>query len=489
MLLALVPILRLGTVVLPAIPRRFLYGVAALSVLGRIVSAGPDVSPSTRVLLLIVGVVGFLGTGLAAIRGRSLAQDKGGWVRAAQVLLSIAAVVLGAALIANILGWVQLAKAFTETTIESLFAAFGWATLVASAAVLVPRLIDSRLGQVLPSLRRNRASVQRVTIRAITLLAVLAWAGGTLVRFNGWAVLRELYEDVASSELSIGDLTISIDGLIGAAVLIVATWLVARLVKFFMLEEILPRAKLRRGDAQSVVSLVNYGVYGIGLLMAASALGLTGTQLAVVFGALSLGIGFGLQTIVNNFVSGLILIFERPIKVGDVVQTIERFGTVQHIGIRASTIRSFDGAEIVIPNGDLVAKEVINWTRTDQIRRAEVLVGVAYGTKPEVVLEILLRVAGAHPKVRQDPEPKAQMISFGSSSLDFRLRCWTLMEDWIDVLSDLHVAVNREIEAAGIMIPFPQRDLHIIPPKGDGSPDPPLELDTTDHPDAEEQPD
>jgi small-conductance mechanosensitive channel len=249
-----------------------------------------------------------------------------------------------------------------------------------------------------------------------------------------------------------------------------------------MLEEILPRAKLRRGDAQSVVTLVNYGVYGIGLLIAASALGLTGTQLAVVFGALSLGIGFGLQTIVNNFVSGLILIFERPIKVGDVVQTVERFGTVQHIGIRASTIRSFDGAEIVIPNGDLVAKEVINWTRTDQIRRAEVLVGVAYGTDPQVVLEILLRVAEGHPRVREDPEPKAQMISFGNSSLDFRLRCWCNMDDWIDVLSELHVAVNREIEAAGITIPFPQRDLHIIPPKGDGSPDLPPELDTADHP-------
>jgi small-conductance mechanosensitive channel len=482
MLLALVPMLRLGTIVLTAIPRRALYGVAALAVLGRVVSAGPDVSLSTRVLLLIVGLVGFLGTAWAAIHSRERVQGKGGWIRAAHILLSIAPVLLGVALAANVFGWVQLAKTLTEGTIASLLSALAWLVVAAAATVLMPRVIDGRLGQALPGLRRKRASVERVGIKVVTILAVFAWLAGTLIRFNGWAAFREIQHRIASSELAIGDLTISLNGLAGAVVILLATWLVSRLVRFFLMEEVLPRANLRRGDAQSVVTLVNYGVYAIGILVAASAIGLGGTQVAVVFGALSLGIGFGLQTIVNNFVSGLILIFERPIKVGDTVQTVDHFGKVQSIGIRASTIRSFDGAEIVIPNGDLVAKEVINWTRTDQIRRAEVLVGVAYGTDPELVLEILLRVAGAHPKVREDPEPQAQMIRFGDSSLDFRLRGWTLMDDYIGVLGDLHVAVNREIIAAGITIPFPQRDLHIIPPEGDGSPDPPPEVDTSDHP-------
>jgi small-conductance mechanosensitive channel len=287
---------------------------------------------------------------------------------------------------------------------------------------------------------------------------------------------------MAASELTIGSLTLSTGGLLGAVVILLFTWLIARLVRFLLAEEMVPRLRLRRGSGQSLVTLVNYSIFGIGVMMAASAMGLTGTQLAVVVGALSVGIGFGLQTIVNNFVSGLILIFERPIMVGDTVQTVDHFGKVERIGIRASTIRSFDGAEIIVPNGDLISKEVVNWTRSDEIRRVDVLVGVAYGTDPETVLEILLRVATEHAKVRETPGPKAQMIGFGDSSLDFRLRCWTTVEDWVDVASDVHVAINRELKAAGVTIPFPQRDLHVIPRAGEGAPEAPPQLDTADHP-------
>jgi len=302
----------------------------------------------------------------------------------------------------------------------------------------------------------------------------------TLDRFQLWEPLRESAARMATSELAIGSLIISTGGLLGAVLILLFTWLIARLVRFLLAEEVVPRLNLSRGSGQSLVTLVNYAVFGIGFMIAASAMGLTGTQLAVVVGALSLGIGFGLQNIVNNFVSGLILIFERPIKVGDTVQTVDHWGKVQHIGIRASTIRSFDGAEIVVPNGDLIAKEVINWTRTDEIRRAEVLVGVAYGTDPDAVVEVLLRVAQEHPKARAHPQPKAHMIRFGDSSLEFRLRCWTLIDDWIDLLGDLHIAVNRELKAAGITIPFPQRDLHIIPESVPADPDLPSPLEATD---------
>jgi small-conductance mechanosensitive channel len=181
----------------------------------------------------------------------------------------------------------------------------------------------------------------------------------------------------------------------------------------------------------------------------------------MIVGALGVGIGFGLQNIVNNFVSGLILIFGRPISVGDTVQTVDHWGRVTKIGMRASTIRSFDGAEIIVPNGDLISKEVINWTRSDEIRRFEVLVGVAYGTDPEAVLEILRRLADEHPQTLEEPEPQVHMIDFADSSLDFRLRCWAPMSDWVTVASDLRVAINNELKVAGIQIPFPQRDLHV----------------------------
>ena len=481
-LLVIVPTLRLGSAVLPLTARRHLYKIAALTVLGRIAAAGTDISIVTRLLVLLVGGLGFLGTATIAVRGRERARAERGWARMIHVLLVTTAIVLAVAVISNVFGWVQLSTMLMDASIGSLFVALGWMVVVAAIAVLLPPVIHGPVGEALPSLRRNESSVVAISVRTASLVAAFAWLQGTMHRFKIWAPLRDSVAQMTTSELTIGSLTISTGGLLGAMVILLFTWLIARLIRFLLAEEAVPRLRLRRGSGQSLVTLVNYSVFGIGTMMAASAMGLTGTQLAVVVGALSVGIGFGLQTIVNNFVSGLILIFERPIMVGDTVQTVDHFGKVERIGIRASMIRSFDGAEIIVPNGDLISKEVINWTGTDEIRRVDVLVGVAYGTDPEAVLEILLRVATEHAKVREAPEPKAQMIGFGDSSLDFRLRCWTPVEEWVDIASDLHVAINRELKAAGITIPFQQRDLHIIPRAGEGAPEAPPKLDTSDHP-------
>jgi small-conductance mechanosensitive channel len=185
------------------------------------------------------------------------------------------------------------------------------------------------------------------------------------------------------------------------------------------------------------------------------------TNLSIVLGAFSVGIGFGLQNIFNNMVSGLILAFERPINVGDVVQVGELMGTVRSIGLRASTIKSFDGAEVIVPNGNLMSNEMINWTLSDSFRRMDIRVGVAYGTDPERVLEIMMQIAGEHAGVRKKPAPSAFFIEFGDSSLNFRLLAWVLLDNRLEVESELHVLINKKLAEAGIEIPFPQRDLHI----------------------------
>jgi small-conductance mechanosensitive channel len=244
-------------------------------------------------------------------------------------------------------------------------------------------------------------------------------------------------------------------------VILISTYIAARFIRFVLREEMLSRLQLSAGVAHSIVTLVNYAVISFGIILAAATLGFSGTQLTVVFGALGVGIGFGLQTVVANFVSGLILIFERPIKVGDRVQTVDHFGIITDIGIRASTIRTFDGAEVVVPNSDLVSKEVINWTRSDQTRRVEVLVRVAHGTDPKKVLEMLGELAKGHPLVLADPEPKAWMVGFGESSLDFKLFAWARVQDFLVVTSELHVAVNDALKQAGIQIPVPRRDLRV----------------------------
>jgi small-conductance mechanosensitive channel len=461
LLLAVIPFIRLGSVVFSPDVRRDLYGVAALTILVRIAAVGPYGSLVTRLLLLLVTVIALAGTASVVPRARRSGERLRGWRRAEVAAASVAAFVLGAALIANFVGWLELSALLTKATVISLFAAFTWAIVVRATAALVPVLIDGSLGQLLPSLRRNRAVVSRTVVAAVTVLAVVLWTRSTLLKFHIWDPLRDYVASLAGGSLSIGGLTVSPGGVLAAILILFATRLIARLVGFIVREEVLPRLRAPRGAGHSMATLVNYAVYGVGIALAASAAGLSGTQVTVVVGALGVGIGFGLQNIVSNFISGLILIFERPIKVGDVVQTTQHWGTIRRIGIRASIIRSFDGAEIMVPNTELIAKEVINWTRSDDVRRIEVLVGVKYGTEPEQVLEILLRVAGEHPLTLEDPGPQAHMLRFGESSLDFRLRCWVRMEDWVNVASNLHVSINRELKTAGITIPFPQRDLHV----------------------------
>jgi small-conductance mechanosensitive channel len=209
------------------------------------------------------------------------------------------------------------------------------------------------------------------------------------------------------------------------------------------------------------MQLTHYSIVSIGFLIALAAAGIELNQFAILFGALGVGIGFGLQTLVNNFVSGLILMFERPIQVGDTVEVGTLVGTVKRIGIRSSIIRTFSGAEVIVPNGNLIAGELINWTFSDSLRRIELQVGVAYGTDPKQVLDILMNTATAHEKTLDNPEPQSLFKEFGDSSLNFEIRVWTADPMWLQVSSDIMTNINAALAEAGITIPFPQRDLHV----------------------------
>jgi potassium efflux system protein len=200
----------------------------------------------------------------------------------------------------------------------------------------------------------------------------------------------------------------------------------------------------------------------LGFILAVAASGISLDRVTLMLGAFGVGIGFGLQNVVNNFVSGLILLFERPVHIGDVVQVGQLWGEVRRIGIRASVVRTFDGAEVIVPNGQLTSEQVTNWTLSDRTRRLHLRIGVEYGTDPERVLEILRQVAARHSDVLETPPPLPLFLEHGESSLDFELRVWTREFDrGLSVRSELTVAVNRALAEAGIAVPFPQRDLHL----------------------------
>jgi small-conductance mechanosensitive channel len=240
-----------------------------------------------------------------------------------------------------------------------------------------------------------------------------------------------------------------------------AAFLVSRFVRFALEEDLYPRLRLAHGLPYAVSSLAHYAILFGGFLLAMLSLGLDVNRFTVLAGAFGVGVGFGLQTVVNNFVSGLILLFERPIQVGDAVQLGELTGEITRIGIRSSTLRTWEGAEVIVPNSSMIQDPVTNWTLSDRTRRFDISIGAAYGSDPERVLEVLLEAAKRDRRVLPSPEPVALFMGFGASSLDFQLRVWTDDPQWPLVRSDLSVAVYRAFQANGIEIPFPRQDVHL----------------------------
>jgi small-conductance mechanosensitive channel len=267
---------------------------------------------------------------------------------------------------------------------------------------------------------------------------------------------------ILGAELVYGALRISAGDFLAFGFIVWAAFIVAALVRFVLEEDVFSRLSLSAGVPYALSSLTGYVIVTAGFTAALFALGLNLDRVTVLGGAFGVGIGFGLQNVVNNFVSGLIVLFERPIHVGDEVQIGNVQGEVQRIGIRACTIRIGEGAEVIVPNSQLVAERVTNWTPAQRLRRVDVPVNVSYGTTPEAVLQLLTGVAEGHADVAAHPPPRALFLGFGDSALRFELRAWTQrLDDAGGVKSELGVAVCAALREAGMTIPFPQQEIHI----------------------------
>ena len=224
---------------------------------------------------------------------------------------------------------------------------------------------------------------------------------------------------------------------------------------------------LPKGIPAAISLVIRYFIIATGIVFALSSLGIDLSKFNLMAGALGLGIGFGLQNIISNFVSGLILVFERPILVGDTIEVNSLLGTVNRIGVRSSNISTFDGAEVVVPNSNLISNDLINWTLSDSMKRVEILIGVAYGTDPNKVLDILLDVLKDMDDILKEPEPHALFSEFGDSSLNFRLRFWVPYAIGLQAKSEVSIAIYNKFKEHDIEIPFPQRDINIksVPPE------------------------
>ena len=197
-------------------------------------------------------------------------------------------------------------------------------------------------------------------------------------------------------------------------------------------------------------------------MIAISVFGFDITKLTIILSALGVGIGFGLQSIVHNFICGLILLFERPVRVGDTIELGGTYAEIKRIGLRATIVQNFEYGDVIIPNSDLVSNQVTNWTLSNRKVRITIPVGVAYGSDVPLVMETLMACAGAHESVSKFPAPQVLFLSFGESSLDFELRTWVLdANDKLKVKSELHEEIDRNFREAKIEIAFPQQDVHL----------------------------
>ncbi len=462
-LVSIIPLLRLLPGVVAPAMRPALFATIAFLTAQWLVSLSLTHPLTLRLVLL--GIAFFGATGLVLLlRPSSPARtaSDSSWWRATLFLCRVAVVVLTVSLTANVLGYGSLAVLLTRATLRSAHSGLAIFMGVKVLDGLVTALLRPDLLHPLKTVRRHAEFLAGQARRVIHVAAALAFLGFTLSYFNVWQPVVDGVGAAMSREFSIGSWGLSFSDVVIFGLVIWLSFTVARVVRAVLQEDVLSRLELERGVPRAVSAVVYYAVLVIGFLFAAGAAGFDLTRFTLLVGAFGVGLGFGLQSVINNLISGLILMFERPIQVGDTIEVEPFIGVVKRIGIRASSVRTFDGAEVIVPNGDLISGKVINWTLSDRLRRIDVSVGVAYGTDPSNVLEILLNAASPHPSVLSSPKPEALFVGFGDSSLDFLLRFWTTdIDSWRKVRSDVTVLVNDALKDGGIEIPFPQRDLHV----------------------------
>lgn len=242
-------------------------------------------------------------------------------------------------------------------------------------------------------------------------------------------------------------------------------FLLSRLINRGILKRILGRFQIDESIRFTLVRVSHYLVMIIGFIIAFQFVGIDLTGLAMIFGLLSVGIGFGLQNVTSNFIAGLILLFERPIKVGDRISVGDTEGNVTAINMRATTVQSLNNISIIVPNSEFIASNVVNWSHGDPKIRLDIEVGVSYGSDIDLVIKALREVAEAHPKVRAHPEPNVLLNEFADSAWNMELRIWIDEPKSIYVIrSEINIAIVRKFREYNIEIPFPQRDLHVRSP-------------------------
>ena len=358
-----------------------------------------------------------------------------------------------AAALAGTLGYSSLAAMLERAVLGGAYLAVILYATVLALDSLGSLMLSSRPLIALHSIQDERALLRTRLNTALTWSAIGFWLWVMLERLTLAGPFFNLATRTVHAGVKVGSIDVTLGDVLAFAGVLWAAVLTSRFVRFVLDEDVFPRVRLPSGLANAISTTLHHALVVAGFFAGVAALGFDMTKLTILVGAFTVGVGFGLQNIINNFVSGLILLFERPVKVGDVIQVDDATGTVERIGIRATVIRTVSGAEIIVPNGNLISARVTNWTRTNRQRMMEVPVSVDASAATDQVIELLTSVARATQDVLSTPAPEALLARFTPDAMHFELRAWTdRAEDWARVRSDLSLAITRALAQANIAV-------------------------------------
>jgi len=366
------------------------------------------------------------------------------------------------ALLANIFGYFRLSDLLIHGTLVSAYRAVALYTVFVVGNSIISCTLQTHASRHLATLNTEVDRVTRQLSFALGLVVFLVWLNTSL---NVFTVRETVYGAISAAlkyQISIGSATFAFSSILAFILTLLFGYLIATVTRAILGEVILPRFKLERGLPNAIATITHYVVLVLIFILALAAGGVELSKFTILTGAIGVGLGFGLQNVVNNFVSGLILLFERPIRVGDLLEVKGIAGEVTKIGFRSSTLHAFDGSDLIIPNADLISQQVVNWTLTGTRRRIVIKIHVAHGSDPARVRDLLLETASAHPEVLKSPKPTAFFLGFGDSSLNFEVRLWAPRPQVVpDLTSEVTLSIVAVLSEAGIKVPIPRRDLYI----------------------------
>jgi len=412
--------------------------------------------PARIILLLTTAALSY-----AIIAGRKVIKEWPGQFRRISAfnrfILPVFLLFTFIGILANIIGMVYMARFLTLAVLTSvgLGSVVYLSVKVFTSIIILAFKLRSHFN--LPTLTNLAEVVQKRVRPVLMLVGIFVWIFFTLMGFELYEYINLWVIDILEIKWKIGEMTISVGGILAFMFIFFITMFLAKIIATIFQDEWLIKV-LPRGIAPAISLIARIILIATGFYMGLSAAGFDLSKIGLLLGALGVGIGFGLQSVVLNFISGLILAFERPINLGDAIEVDQEFGVVTSIGVRASNIKTYKGSEVIIPNGDLVSKKVVNWTLSNRDRRSRILMKTSAEADPEKVIKLFNSIAAEQPGVYKEPTPSTLFYGYNEEgNLDFALIYWTSFSDTLNTDSDIALKIYKSLKEEGIQAPIPVR--------------------------------